>query len=413
MRPPHLSRLALAGGLAVPAALALAGCGGGSGFGKSSSTTSGSTAPAAAEAFYIADAGNSNIPVFTLSAAGTPTQLGSPSTLPAGSTVPADLILDPSRKFVLVANSGGTERLSVYAVQANGGLSAAPTQTVALPSLNTQTHSAMTALNTTGGEFVYVAGSTVNTISVFQINTATGALTAVASAVPTSGPGSTLTPATLAAFQLVANGQGGVTTQPYLLVGDQTPNVTNYFVNPDGTLSNVTVIAQGNVGPVYVVAPSSVSTGSASTDQVYAYDNGAQDIYTNQVGAGGALSSSADISGPGTISSLNIYPNGTDSALYLTQAGGPSIYEYTVSASTGIPPTTPTQTTTVTGAQLQGSALDAAGRFIGVVDATSATPRVVVYSLNGKAVGSVVTTYPLSAGTDPVAFAANILQQSN
>ena len=406
MQPSYLPRIAASSGAALLLALALAGCGGSS---SNSTSSASSTTTPAAEALYIADAGNSNIPVIGLSAAGTPTEVGTPSTLPAGSTVPADLILDPSRKFVLVANSGGTERLSVYAVQASGGLSAAPTQTALLPSLNTQTHSAMAALSTTSGEFVYVAGSAVDTISVFQLNTATGALTAVANAVPTTGPAATLTPVTLATFGITQ----GATSQPYLLVGDQSPNVTSYFVNTNGTLGNVSVCSAGEAGPVYVVAPSSISTASASTDQVYAYDDQTQDLYTCHVSASGVLTQTTSFSGPATISSLNIFPNGTDSALYLTQSGGANLYEYTVSATTGVPPTTPTQTTTVTGAQLQGGALDAAGRFIGVLDATAAAPRVIVYALNGKSVGSVLATYPLTVGTDPVAVASNILQQSN
>ena len=407
MRPSHLPRIAATGGAALLAALTLAGCGGGgNGFGSSSNGSSTST-PAAAEALYVADAGNNDIPVIALSATGTPTQLGAPSTLPVGSTAPADLILDPSRKFVLVANSGGASKLSVYTVQANGGLSATPTQTVALPSLNTQTHSAMTAVTTANGEFVYVAGSAVNTISVFQINTTTGALTAVTNAVPTTGFFSTETPATLAAFQL----HNGASSQPYLLVGDQSPNVSDFLVNPDGTLTDAAVNAAGNVGPVYVAAPSSVSTGSASSDQVYAYDNGAQDLYTYQVGAGGALSQSAENSGPSFISSLNIFPNATDSALYLTQAGGTNIYEYTVNTGTGVPSTTPTQTTSLANANLQGAALDAAGRFLGVLDSAGTPPSVVVYGLNGVAVGGVLATYPLAANADPVAVATNILQQ--
>ena len=111
------------------------------------------------------------------------------------------------------------------------------------------------------------------------------------------------------------------------------------------------------------------------------------------------------------ISSFSIYPNG--GALYLSQFEGTHVYEYTVDTNTGMPPTTSTQPTLLANAEINGAALDAAGQFLGVLDATAAAPRVVVYTLNGKAVGNVLATYALSANANPVAVASNILQQTN
>ena len=140
-------------------------------------------------------------------------------------------------------------------MQANGGLPATPTQSVTLSSVSLQATSGLAALTTANGEFVYVSGAAQDTISVYHLNTSTGVLTLVPNAVPTTGPGALQTPETLAAYTL----SQGNNTQPYLLVGDESPNVTNYAVNPDGTLADTGFAEAGNVGPVFVAAPPDVT----------------------------------------------------------------------------------------------------------------------------------------------------------
>lgn len=96
------------------------------------------------------------------------------SPIPAGQGVQA-IVIHPSKKFLYTANSGATPtgNVSLYTISTGGSL------TEVTPRTNVGSVPTLLAIDTSGS-FLYVGNSVSNDISVFSINSGTGALTPVA-----------------------------------------------------------------------------------------------------------------------------------------------------------------------------------------------------------------------------------------
>lgn len=102
------------------------------------------------------------------------TQLsGSPYTVGDGAN---SLVLHPSGKFLYVANPGqGEDDISLFSIQGNGTLIEVPPRTPVTPLGSLPELLVMDP----GGNFLYVANASSNNISVFSIDSGSGALTQV------------------------------------------------------------------------------------------------------------------------------------------------------------------------------------------------------------------------------------------
>jgi len=139
----------------------------GVGLGLSCTTTSShylyATIPASSEIVEYREDPNS----------GVLTQLAD-SPIPAGQGVQA-IVVHPSKKFLYTANSGSTPtgNISLFTISSAGSL------TEVTPRTDVGSVPTLLAMDT-AGTYLYVGNSVSNDISVFSINSSTGALTAVA-----------------------------------------------------------------------------------------------------------------------------------------------------------------------------------------------------------------------------------------
>jgi 6-phosphogluconolactonase len=127
--------------------------------------------------------GGNSIAEFSIGAGGVLTPLaGSPLGEPSGVTSPASLIIDPSGKYLYIANQG-TNNLGAYSVGTGGGLTIltlSPFSTVKQP----------TALAADpNGKYLMVGGQS-GSLEVFLLNTGNGTLGEVASYSPGGFPSS-------------------------------------------------------------------------------------------------------------------------------------------------------------------------------------------------------------------------------
>src|SRR5438270_1004224 len=115
---------------------------------------------------YSANGGSNNITAYAIAADGDLSALGSP--VATGSS-PIAMAIDPAGNFLLAANNGGTVR--VFKIAGDGALVAAGIAAVG--------QAPSSIILDPSGTRVYVANSGSNTISGFDLNPVTGALTAL------------------------------------------------------------------------------------------------------------------------------------------------------------------------------------------------------------------------------------------
>ena len=146
-----------------------------------------------AKFMYVSDSTANSVSLFSYTASGTPTLA---AVYDSGATVglgPNGLAVDPTGSFLYVANSGsGT--VSAFTINPNSGVL---TPVAGSPFMASGTASPATPTFVQvdpSAQFAYVTNGDAGTISVFSINFATGALTAVGAPVSTiisgGGPGS-------------------------------------------------------------------------------------------------------------------------------------------------------------------------------------------------------------------------------
>ncbi len=251
-------------------------------------------------------------------------------------TTPRALVISQDSRFLYVANSG-SDSVTVFSIGTAGLLTRVP-PTTANPNPVAAGGSAPIALTTSSpGRFLYVANSTSNTVTAFQIETS-GLLTQV----PPAGPGTN--PVSISgtgptALAMSPNGQ-------FLYVTNGASNtVTAFQVATSGLLTLVPP-----TGP----NPNPVSTGGATPNGIAVASNGAHLYIANGEGNVSAFA----IGGNGLLTlvpasgtTLNPTPAGSSPAavtisqdgqfLYVANRGG-SVSAYTIASGSGtLVPLTP------------------------------------------------------------------------
>jgi YVTN family beta-propeller protein len=230
-----------------------------------------------------------------------------------GLCFPAWVVADPSGKFAYVAVSGNdsasTGSVITYAINAtNGALASTGTTGTIATGINPVSVAVDPA-----GKFVYVANSGSNDVSMYTINTATGALTSAGTVATGTGPSS------------VAVDPAGM----FAYVADNGANdVSMYTMNATtGALTSIGTIATGTSPVTVAVDP----TGKFAYVTNYSSNN--VSMYTINATTG-ALTSIGTIAAGQYPTYIAVHPSGKFA--YVTNVGSNNISMYDLDTTTGV-----------------------------------------------------------------------------
>jgi 6-phosphogluconolactonase len=131
---------------------------------------------------YVANAGANTISVFNVASDGTLSLSGTPT--PAGGSTPYAATIDPTGKYLLVTNSSLSDSISVFSIDSGSG---ALTPVPGSPFFANDTPSEI--LITPNSNLVYVTNPRIGSVTAFTFSTSTGALTQVPGSPFASGSG--------------------------------------------------------------------------------------------------------------------------------------------------------------------------------------------------------------------------------
>jgi len=230
-----------------------------------------------------------------------------------GLCFPAWVVADPSGKFAYVAVSGNdsasTGSVITYAINAtNGALASTGTTGTIATGINPVSVAVDPA-----GKFVYVANSGSNDVSMYTINTATGALTSAGTVATGKVPSS------------VAVDPAGM----FAYVADNGANdVSMYTINATtGALTSIGTIATGTSPVTVAVDP----TGKFAYVTNYSSNN--VSMYTINATTG-ALTSIGTIAAGQYPTYIAVHPSGKFA--YVTNVGSNNISMYDLDTTTGV-----------------------------------------------------------------------------
>jgi len=196
--------------------------------------------PPSGNALFVANSGSNNISSYSINSDASLTAVS--GTTATGNT-PTALAIDPGGKFLFVANQGSSS-ISVFSINGTGLTKVPGSPFTTIPvglSYPNGTLPAAVAVSASG-KFLYVANQLANFVSVFAINSTSGALTPLG--VPfyddgqTSPSGLAITPN--GGFLYVANaGANSNNISAYAVCDNVVTSCANPNV-PDGTLTPVT-----------------------------------------------------------------------------------------------------------------------------------------------------------------------------
>jgi 6-phosphogluconolactonase len=297
----------------------------------------------ALDALFVANSGSNNISSYTSDSSGVLAQTA--GTTPAGKT-PMGLAVDPRGKFLYVANQGSSD-ISAFSI--NGAaltpVPGSPFTTIPVGySYVNGTLPVAVAVSFTGN-YLYVANQLANFVSVFSINSTTGALKPLGVPfynVGTSPSGLGISPN--GGFLYVMNAGADSNNISAFAICDFVVTSCNTPTTPDGTLTEVTGSPfSTGLGPVAIAFDLNfnfayvVSTGSNTISQ-YSYGTGngvltplsPATISTGLTPVGIAVRTGATGTDIG-----NTITNPTD-YVYVANNGAGTISVYTLTTSTGL-----------------------------------------------------------------------------
>jgi 6-phosphogluconolactonase (cycloisomerase 2 family) len=190
---------------------------------------------------YVANTGSNNISVYSINpSSGALTTVG--ASVPAG-TNPYSVTVDPSGQFAYVANMG-SNNISVYSINPSSGALTAGTPVAAgmAPS------SVTIAVTPLGWKFAYVANTGSNNISVYRIDSGSGALTEI-----TGSPFAAGANPYSVTVVLIQSSEG-----QFAYVANYSSNsISAYKIDPNtGALTNPTTVVAGTNPYFVTVDPS-------------------------------------------------------------------------------------------------------------------------------------------------------------
>ena len=283
---------------------------------------------------FVTNAGSSNtVTAFRVATDGRLLRVSSTQSSPNPAPVgmdPVALAISPNNQFVYVA-SRGSDTVTAFSIEDAGALTLIPQTGATTNPVSVQGDAPSGMTISPSGQFLYVASSTSNNVTVFQIG-ASGLLT--------------LVPATGAHPNPVSSGgiaPKGVRVSPngsFLYVVNSGSNtVTVFQIGTNGLLTQVPQTA-GNPNPISVggTAPNGIIV--SSNGQFLYSANGGGNVTAFTIGGGGLLTLVPPSSG-----NLNPVPAGTNpaavtlspdgQALFVANGGG-TVSSYTIATATGL-----------------------------------------------------------------------------
>jgi 6-phosphogluconolactonase (cycloisomerase 2 family) len=319
---------------------------------------------------YVANVNGSTVSMYSINQ--TTGALTSITTAIASGTAPYGIAVDPTGRFVYAVNFTDST-VSMYSIsQTTGALTSITTAIVS------GTNPQFIAVDPTG-RFVYVSNSGVTTISMYSINQTTGALTSIATAVTSGSSPEGIAIDPTGRFVYVANAGGNT--------------VSMFSINQTtGALTSITTaIASGNGPQGVAVDPTGrfvyVINYTASTVSMYSI---------NQTTGALASITTAIVSGSNP-QGITVDPTGK--FVYVANNAGSTVSMYSINQTTGA--LTSITTAVASGTGPYGIAVDPTGRFVYVANTTGST--VSMYLINNFGLGAGSIAGPLGIGISPTA----------
>ena len=294
---------------------------------------------------------------------------------------PYNVVVDPTGRFVFVANYGGVTAQAYTINQSTGALTSVGTVTTVGAAFWG------VAADPTG-RFVFVTDSGNTKVNAFTINQSTGALTSVGTAATGSS----------------CKGVAADPTGRFVFVVNATPNtVQAYTINQStGALTSVGTAATGIFPYGVAVDPTGKFVFVAN------YGDTVVSAFTiNQ--STGALTSIGTVAAGTNPHLFAVDPTGR--FVFVGNEGSNTVQTYTINQSTGA---LTSVGTAATGSSPRGVAIDPTGRLVFVANNTSNTVQIfTINQLTGALtlVGTAVTENPNGVAVDPTgrfAFVVNI-----
>ncbi len=343
---------------------------------------------------YVANDGSNSVSAYTInSGTGELTLINCGGAACVGANFgagqnPRSVTIDPSGKFLYVANNtSGT--VSAYSINSSTGVLTAVSGS---PFLTGGTGARSVTIDP-AGKFAYVANDSSGNISAFTINASTGVLTAVGGSPFPSGSGATSHPLWISAdpsgrFAYVVN-QADEQVQAFSI------NATT------GALTSIGALATGS-------APVVAAVDSAGKF-VYVTNVGSNNISAYSIDSStGALTAISTFIGRPAVEGMAFTKGAplayTPKFAYVANFGSNNVSAYTINSSTGVltavsgsPFVAETNPTSVT--------VDSTGRFAYVANAGG---NVSAYTINaGSGALTAVSGSPFAAGTSPQSVAVD------
>ena len=297
----------------------------------------------AADALFVANSGSNSISSYTINSGGSLTAAG--TTTPTGKT-PTGLAIDPGGKFLFAANQTSSD-ISVFSISGTALTQVPGSPFTTIPagySYPNGTLPAAVAVSRTG-KFLYVANQLANFVSVFSVNSTSGALTALG--VPFYNVG--IAPSGVAVtpnggFLYVANAGANSNNISAFAICDAVVTSCSNPNNPDGTLTPVAGSPfPAGLGPVAIAFDPGfnfayvVDRGSNQISQ-YVYGPGSgvlTPLSPGTISTGLTPVSMAIVSGVIPTDVGNSLYNTTDYA-YVANLGAGTISIFSLSTTTGL-----------------------------------------------------------------------------
>jgi 6-phosphogluconolactonase len=246
------------------------------------------------------------------------TQLsGSP--IPAGNGA-SSLVIHPSGKFLYAANPGQNENdISLFDINTDGTLTEVFPRTTVTPNASLP----KTVVMDPSGNFLYVANTGSNNISIFSIAASTGALTQL----PNSPVAINLTPLNMvlspsASFLFVSADNAAL----------QPTGVVEVFGVASGVLTPLGYF------PTAGTNPDGLAVNPTGT-YLYAANYGSNSISVLGIGSSGALTTvqGSPFNGNGYLGPISLTLDPKGQFLYVANQRSTNVAVYTISSTTGVP----------------------------------------------------------------------------
>jgi 6-phosphogluconolactonase (cycloisomerase 2 family) len=308
---------------------------------------------------------------------------GSPYPVGVGAN---SVVIHPSGKYLYVANPGQLENdISLFDIASNGTLTEITPRT---PVGSSASQPAYLAMDPTGG-YLYVANIGSDNISVFSIDSSSGALTQV----PNSPFGVGLPPANI---QVTPSGNYLYVTATGGQVGNDGSIVA--FSASAGVLTNLGTVSSTGFNPNGLAIDPSGST-------LYVANTGSGTIAVFSISATGtppgSLTLSATISTSPNIAPVSLIFDPAGAYLYVADQGSSNVAVYLIDSTTGLPTLATVGPFVTQGGSPSVLAVDPTGEYLYVANqGTSA--GIQAFSLSS---GNLTSIYSYHVGNTPSSMA--------